>query len=93
MGLEIGRRISTALDQLTPRERMVFEMKHYQGLKLRAIGEVLGHYGGNGEEFAVPRDAEIARATGRIAVSEQPHKEARPPLRGDRAVRRSLRLR
>jgi RNA polymerase sigma-70 factor (ECF subfamily) len=27
---------------LTPRERMVFEMKHYQGLKLRAIGEVLG---------------------------------------------------
>jgi RNA polymerase sigma-70 factor (ECF subfamily) len=42
MGLEIGRRISTALEQLTPRERMVFEMKHYQGLKLRAIGEVLG---------------------------------------------------
>ncbi len=42
MGLEIGRRIATALDQLTPRERMVFEMKHYQGLKLRAIGEVLG---------------------------------------------------
>jgi len=42
MGLEIGRRISTALGQLTPRERMVFEMKHYQGLKLRAIGDVLG---------------------------------------------------
>jgi RNA polymerase sigma-70 factor, ECF subfamily len=42
MGLEIGQRISTALEQLTPRERMVFEMKHYQGLKLRAIGEVLG---------------------------------------------------
>jgi RNA polymerase sigma-70 factor (ECF subfamily) len=42
MGLEIGRRISTALGQLTPRERMVFEMKHYQGLKLRAIGDALG---------------------------------------------------
>jgi RNA polymerase sigma-70 factor (ECF subfamily) len=42
MGLEIGRRISAALERLTPRERMVFEMKHYQGLKLRAIGEVLG---------------------------------------------------
>jgi RNA polymerase sigma-70 factor (ECF subfamily) len=42
MGQEIGRRISAALEQLTPRERMVFEMKHYQGLKLRAIGEVLG---------------------------------------------------
>jgi RNA polymerase sigma-70 factor (ECF subfamily) len=42
MGLEIGRRISSALELLTPRERMVFEMKHYQGLKLRAIGEALG---------------------------------------------------
>jgi RNA polymerase sigma-70 factor (ECF subfamily) len=41
-GIEIGRRISGALDSLTPRERMVFEMKHYQGLKLRAIGEALG---------------------------------------------------
>src|ERR1700722_771767 len=39
MGREIGKRIAKALDQLTPRERMVFEMKHYQGLKLRAIGE------------------------------------------------------
>ena len=41
-GLEIGRRISAALNQLTPRERMVFEMKHFQGLKLRAIGDALG---------------------------------------------------
>ena len=42
MGREIGRKIGAALGQLTPRERLVFEMKHYQGLKLRAIGEVLG---------------------------------------------------
>src|SRR5258708_14908714 len=42
MGKEIARRISTALEQLTPRGSMVFEMQHYQGLKLRAIGEVLG---------------------------------------------------
>jgi len=33
--------IQTALDSLTPRERTVFELKHYQGLKLRAIGEML----------------------------------------------------
>ena len=37
---EIGRRIQAALDRLNPRERMVFELKHYQGLKLRAIGEI-----------------------------------------------------
>jgi RNA polymerase sigma-70 factor (ECF subfamily) len=42
MGLEIGRRISVALERLSPRERMVFEMKHYQGLKMRAIGDALG---------------------------------------------------
>lgn len=41
-GIEIGRKISSALDLLTPRERMVFEMKHYQGLKLRDIGDALG---------------------------------------------------
>jgi RNA polymerase sigma-70 factor, ECF subfamily len=41
-GLEIARRISRALEQLSPRERMVFEMRHYQGLKLRAIGDALG---------------------------------------------------
>ena len=41
-GIEIARRIASALCLLTPRERMVFEMKHYQGLKLRAIGDALG---------------------------------------------------
>ena len=33
--------IQNALSGLTPRERMVFELKHYQGLKLRTIGEML----------------------------------------------------
>ena len=41
MRRELGRRIAKALQKLTPRERMVFEMKHYQGLKLRTIGEIL----------------------------------------------------
>ncbi len=33
--------IQEALAELTPRERTVFELKHYQGLKLRTIGEML----------------------------------------------------
>ena len=37
---EISHRIQAALERLNPRERMVFELKHYQGLKLRAIGEI-----------------------------------------------------
>jgi RNA polymerase sigma-70 factor (ECF subfamily) len=39
---EINRRIGSALERLSPRERMVFELKHYQGLRLRAIGDVCG---------------------------------------------------
>ncbi len=37
----LGQRILMALEELTPRERMVFELKHYQGLRLRTIGEML----------------------------------------------------
>jgi RNA polymerase sigma-70 factor, ECF subfamily len=37
----MSERIQEALDKLTPRERTVFELKHYQGLKLRTIGEML----------------------------------------------------
>jgi RNA polymerase sigma-70 factor, ECF subfamily len=41
MRRELGGRISRALGKLTPRERMVFELKHYHGLKLRTVGEIL----------------------------------------------------
>jgi RNA polymerase sigma-70 factor (ECF subfamily) len=41
-GKEIKARIAVAMERLSPRERIVFEMKHYQGLKLRAIGDALG---------------------------------------------------
>ena len=37
----MGECIRVALDKLTPRERTVFELKHYEGLKLRTIGEML----------------------------------------------------
>ncbi len=39
---ELRTRIKEVLEQLTPRERMVFELRHYQGLRLRNIGEALG---------------------------------------------------
>ncbi len=41
MRKELGGKIQAALQRLTPRERMVFELRHYQGLRLRTIGEVL----------------------------------------------------
>jgi RNA polymerase sigma-70 factor (ECF subfamily) len=42
MSSEVSDRINAVLDTLTPRERLVFEMRHYQGMRLRAIGESLG---------------------------------------------------
>ena len=39
---ELRERIESTLSGFTPRERMVFEMRHYQGMRLRAIGEGLG---------------------------------------------------
>jgi RNA polymerase sigma-70 factor, ECF subfamily len=39
---QLGWRINQVLSDMTPRERMVFEMRHYQGMRLRAIGDVLG---------------------------------------------------
>jgi RNA polymerase sigma-70 factor (ECF subfamily) len=38
---ELRARIARALQRLTPRERLVFELKHFQGLKLRTVGEIL----------------------------------------------------
>jgi len=42
LSAEIGDRIQSVLGQMTARERTVFELRHYQGMRLRAIGEVLG---------------------------------------------------
>lgn len=42
LGKEIKQQIAVAMERLSPRERIVFEMKHYQGLRLRAIGDALG---------------------------------------------------
>jgi RNA polymerase sigma-70 factor (ECF subfamily) len=39
---QLKGKIESAIEDLTPRERMVFELRHYQGLRLRAIGEMLG---------------------------------------------------
>ena len=39
---QLRERINHVLEGLTPRERMVFELRHFEGLRLRAIGEMLG---------------------------------------------------
>jgi len=39
---ELSGGIARALAGLTPRERTVFELRHYEGLRLRAIGDMIG---------------------------------------------------
>ena len=38
---EIGARVREALTGLSPRQRLVFTMRHYEGYKLREIAEIL----------------------------------------------------
>jgi RNA polymerase sigma-70 factor (ECF subfamily) len=38
---ELRAQILRALRRLTPRERMVFDMRHFQGLRLRSVSEIL----------------------------------------------------
>jgi RNA polymerase sigma-70 factor (ECF subfamily) len=40
-GRELGQCILQALRTLSPRERIVFELSHYQGLKLRTVAGIL----------------------------------------------------
>ena len=68
MRRELGTRINHALDKLTPRERMVFELKHYQGLKLRTVGRDFEYHRRNGEEHFIPGHAEVARLSGGHAM-------------------------
>jgi RNA polymerase sigma-70 factor (ECF subfamily) len=41
-GKEVGARIQEALKTLSEKERLVFELRHYQGLRLKMIGEIMG---------------------------------------------------
>jgi RNA polymerase sigma-70 factor, ECF subfamily len=41
MSRELRGSIRRAIDRLSPRERMVFELKHYHGLRLRTVAGIL----------------------------------------------------
>lgn len=65
LGRELGKHIQEAMKSLSPRERMVFELKHFQGLRLRAIGDLLG----TSEETA---KNSLFRATRKLRESLEP---------------------
>jgi len=65
----LGERIQAALGKLTPRERMVFELKHYQGLRLRTIGEMLSTTEETAKNTLFPRHQKVALAVGGIEIT------------------------
>lgn len=73
MRRELNARIAMALTRLTPRERMVFELKHYQGLRLRTIGEMLN----TTEETAKNT---LFRATQKLRSALAPMRQGREKL-------------
>ena len=58
---ELSANILGALRRLSPQERMVFDLKHFQGMKLRAVGEKL-----NTSEGSVKTS--LVRATRKLRV-------------------------
>ena len=60
MQRELGHKIGRALERLTPRERMVFELKHYLGIEAAHHRRDAQHHRGYGQEHAVPRHPETA---------------------------------
>ncbi len=73
LGCELSKRISCALQELTPRERVVFDLKHFQGMKLRAIGEIL-----NTSEGSVKTS--LFRATQKLRLQLAEHTRTAEPI-------------
>jgi RNA polymerase sigma-70 factor (ECF subfamily) len=67
---ELGASIICALTRLTPRERIVFDLRHCHGMKLRAVSEIL-----NTSEESVKTCLFRAKRKLRLSLSRQ----ARPP--------------
>ena len=66
---ELKVKIQEVLESLTPRERMVFEMRHYQGMRLRAIGEGPRHHRGSRQELSVSGDTKDAGGVRRVSMT------------------------
>ena len=64
---ELRRQIASALQQLSPRERMVFELKHYENLKLRTVAGMLNTSEGTVKNtlFRATHKLRLALATAR----------------------------
>jgi RNA polymerase sigma-70 factor (ECF subfamily) len=56
---EISRRVEQALDRLSPRQRLVFTLRHYEGYKLAEIAEMLGCSDGSVKKYLFEATARL----------------------------------
>ena len=63
---ELRTRISRALEELSPRERLVFELKHYEDLKLRAVAVILKTSEGNARHALFRATKKLRRALAQV---------------------------
>ena len=72
------------MKRLSPRERTVFEMKHYQGLRLRAIGDLLGTSEETVKNSLFRATQKAAREPGRDALAKEWIRKMRQDMNPDK---------
>jgi RNA polymerase sigma-70 factor (ECF subfamily) len=69
---ELSAHILRALRRLTPRERMVFDLRHFQGLKLRSVSEILNTSEGSVKTTFFRATRKLRFQLGKYAKKQRP---------------------
>lgn len=77
LGRELVTQISLALTKLTPRERIIFELKHYQGLTLRTPEQDPQLLRGNNQGHTFPGHTEASSSSRGFLLGQELFGEAR----------------
>jgi RNA polymerase sigma-70 factor (ECF subfamily) len=87
---ELSAHILRALRRLTPRERMVFDLRHFQGLKLRSVSEILNASEGSVKMTFFRATRKLRFQLGKYAKKQRP--SAKPSDDGVNQLQRTKRL-
>jgi RNA polymerase sigma-70 factor (ECF subfamily) len=87
---ELSAHILRALRRLTPRERMVFDLRHLQGLKLRSVSEILNASEGSVKMTFFRATRKLRFQLGKYAKKQRP--SAKPSDDGVNQLQRTKRL-
>src|ERR1700691_4423939 len=87
---ELSAQILGALQRLTPRERIVFDLKHFLGLKLRSVSEILNTSEGSVKMTFFRATRKLRFQLGKYAKKQRP--SAKPSDDGVNQLQRTKRL-